>query len=89
VPSEKTHTFKFQALKGKDKGEWAEKVDQYVLGLVGRKNCIRDETLVERTARNHLGTGGASGTALNICLRVLLTNLVRCVGSDDGRGRGR
>jgi hypothetical protein len=52
---------------------------------VERRNYIREKIRFEGTARNHLARGGATGMALNICLRALLMNLVCCVGSDGYR----
>lgn len=76
VQSGNASAFESQRLKGDtNKGEWAGKVHQYVLGLEDQ-NYIREKIRFERAEHDHVATGGATGTVLNICLKVLLKFLV-------------
>jgi hypothetical protein len=75
VPSGNASAFESQRLKGDtNRGEWAGKVYQYVLGL-------EDQTMFGRrsdsSVQNTIMSQGATGTVLNICLGLgVLKNLV-------------
>ncbi len=63
VPSDMASTFKVQSLYGDTgKGEWAKKVDQYVLGLEERN--IFEKIRFECTEYSYPATGGATGTGV-------------------------
>ena len=61
-------TFPLQELEDDTpNGEWAGKVDQYVLGWE-EQTFFWEKIRFECTARNYSAKGGAIGMALNVCL---------------------